>query len=86
MRGHFYFGNIETEYRTVDGGIVEHPIEDESTGYAWTLPGGTWGGWYATKEEAIDAAWPGAFIVERKIIQRLHGIKAATTGKEPGNA
>ena len=85
MKGHFYFGNIETEYRTVDGGVVEHPIKDESTGYAWKLPGGTWGGWYATKEEAIDAAWPGAFIVERKIIQRLHGTKAATTGKEPGN-
>lgn len=83
MRVNFYLGNIETEYRTVDGGVVEHPIEGESTGYGWKDPGGVWGGWYSTKEEAFDAAWPGATIVERKITQRLHGTKAATTGKEP---
>lgn len=77
----FSFGIMETEYRTVDGGIVEHPTEGESTGYAWKLPSGTWGGWYATKEDAAEAAWPGAFIVERKIIQRLHGVKAGNTGE-----
>ncbi|HMY19940.1 MAG TPA: hypothetical protein PKA58_26620 [Polyangium sp.] len=38
---------------------------------------------HTTPGEAFDAALPGATIVERKITQRLHGTKAATTEKEP---
>ena len=76
VRDRIDVGFVETESRTVDGCTVEQPIEGEITAYAWEQPGGTWSGWYDTKEEAYEAAWPGAFIVERTIIQRVHGIKA----------
>jgi len=54
--------------------IGEKPGEFEDVKFAWRCyKSGTWGGWFSTKAEAIRAANPGAYIVEKRLSQRVCG-------------